>query len=129
MIEEITTSAMDRLVGDMLVPDGENQRVISVAGQPIAVFGIAPMSWGLASVYGHVDVLAARNYPMTLTRETRELIHFAVSKYNLRQLRALVLTHEQMRWAEIVGFEAENVWKRAGPVGQDAIMMLYERRN
>ena len=129
MIEEISAMAMDRLVGDMLEPDAENQRIIRVGGQPIAVFGISVMGWGLASVYGHVDTLVARNYAISLTRETKELIKLAFATHDLRQLRALVLTHEQMRWAEIVGFEAENIWKRAGPAGQDAVMMLYERRH
>ena len=129
MIEEISAIAMGHLVGDMLTPDGENQRIISVEGQPIAVFGIQTLGWGLASVYGHVDPEGAAAFPITLTRETKALMGLAISRDNLRQIRALVLTQEQMRWAELVGFEAENVWKRAGPAGQDAVMMLYERRH
>ena len=107
----------------------ESTTVIRRDGDPVAIFGCPPLWPGFGQAWGFVNFELAEGHGLWLTREVRKVMKHAMDKFNHRQARALCFTPEQIRWARLVGFTLEGVWKDAGPESQDVFIMVYHRRN
>ena len=95
---------------------------------PIAVFGVQQMWPGFGQLWGIVDKAKASGHGVWMTHQARQLMRQIVEEKDFRQVRTLCLCLEDIRWAELTGFETEGVWKDAGPQGESVFVMAYHRR-
>ncbi len=129
MISEITPQIVTMFSNEHIEVMPDSMRVIVLDDEPVALCGIQPMMWGLGSAYAYIRPDVARGKGIRLTREIRKLLVMGMNEFDLKQLRIMVLHFDYFRWAQMLGFEGEGVWKGAGPNGEDVAIMVYERRH
>lgn len=101
---------------------------IVLGGDLVAVIG-CERSWEAhGQTWAVVDHEQARRHAIGFTREARRLLHEKSWEHDYRQVRAMCWTLPDIKWAELLGFQLEGVWKDAGPQFQDIFIMVYHRR-
>ena len=95
-----------------------------------AVFGINPIWDGVGQVWGMVFP-GARGHARELIKDAKEVMHWAMNRHNLHQVRSIVSEHFHPghRFAVLTGFEVEGIMYRAGVDGSNVFVYRYERRN
>lgn len=92
--------------------------------KPVGVFGFVPIWSGVAEAW-FVNSIAARKYPIAMTKYGRKVQDIAQISMGLHRIQITVRTTDKRaeRWAYAIGFQKESVLRKYGPDGTDYLMM------
>ena len=111
------------------VMDPETTYAVYLEGIPVAIGGVPQVWEGYGQTWGVVNEPLVAGRGLWLIRQSRKALEAVVAKMNYRQVRAVCLGLDAIRFNRACGFQMEGVWRGAGPEGEDVFIMVYHRRH